>query len=525
MTEAIIAKKFQKQPAFYITNVLGAKLENYQTNICAVVEANERTAIKACHSVGKSFIMARIVLWFASCFPYSKVITTAPTGRQVRTILWSEIRAGYSRAKYPLGGKMLSTEWQLTEEKDWFAIGFSPKSEGGLSDEQGTQSSFQGFHASDILVVFDEATGIAPGVWKMVEGLLTTGRVKFVCIGNPTSRASNFFNCFRSGAWANITLSCFVSPNLIANGITDKEKLEAEFNLLRSMPEVDARERIKNYKCPVPHLLSLSWVMSYALELGSLTHPLFVSKVLGEFPEEGENIVVSLGTVEAAQLRVYYPVESDRRSMGVDVARYGSDSTVLTYLHGKKFVGKKRFSKIGNMEVSGEVISFCEDAGYPDVINIDETGVGAGVVDALRDAQLTNIKLQRVIINGVQFGASVKCENKDCDHKTCQKFKYVNIKARMFDLLGNALRDGLCLPSDDIYEKELPTILYKYDKTGRLYIESKDEYKKRTGRGSPDHADSLALANYGFYDSLEIGSFTDAFNYSAPTHSGSMGNY
>lgn len=504
---------FQKRPDVFIHRILGATLEPYQIAACKEIERHERVAIKACHSVGKSFLMARIVLWFATCFPYSKVITTAPTGRQVRTILWSEIRAGYSRAKYPLGGKMLTTEWQLTEEKDWFAIGFSPKSDASLGEEQGAQSSFQGFHAPYILVVFDEATGINPGVWKMVEGLLTTGRIKFVCIGNPTSRASNFFSCFRSPIWKKISLSCFESPNMQANGLVDMASLEREYDLLRSMDDAAAQERIAGYKLVKPHLISAAWVMNYALSLRSLSHPLFVSKVLGDFPEEGENLVVSLGAVEDAQMRFYTPKESDRVSIGVDVARYGMDQTVITALHGYKFLGKKVLSKRDTMEVSGEVIAFAQSIGKVDVICVDETGLGAGVVDGLRDAQRTRAISPEVQIRGVQFGAGVE---------DAEKEKYVNVKARMFNLLGDDLRAGLCLSNDAIYTEELPTIQYRYDKKGRLYIESKDEYKKRTGRSSPDHADSLALANYGRYDSLGIGTFSDVFNYSAPTQSGSL---
>ena len=519
---------FKAIPHEFIERILGASLEPYQIEACKTVASSERVAIKACHSVGKSFLMARIVLWYAANFKGSKVITTAPTGRQVKSILWAEIRSGYAKSKFPLGGKMLTTEWQLNDENDWFAIGFSPKADAdsGSSLEQGTQSNFQGFHAPYIMVVFDEATGVHPSIWTMVEGLLTTGRVKFICIGNPTSRASEFFSCFRSPAWAKITLSCFDSPNLKANNILNINDLYREYDLLRSLDDASAQDRMQKYIIVKPHLLSLQWVMGYALKLGSLTHPLFVSKVLGDFPEEGDNVLVSLGTVEEAQLRFPEIKKGDRRVIGVDVARFGVDQSVLTYLHGYKFLKKKALSKRDTMEVTGEVIAMANSEEVPpDVICVDETGLGAGVVDALRDAQRAGILDRSIEIRGVQFGEAVACEIKECDHIHCEKGKYVNIKARMFDFLGNDLRAGLQLPNDSVYLEELPTIVYKYDKKGRLYIESKDEYKKRTGRGSPDAADSLALANYGRYDSLGIGSYGDAYNYDAPTHTSVIGNY
>jgi phage terminase large subunit len=489
--------KFQKEPEHFFAHILGAEPEAYQARILRTIAENQRTAISACHDVGKSWTLARIVLWFLSCHPNSKAITTAPTFNQVKNILWSEIRSAHSKSKFPLGGKMLQTEWQLSKDGDWFGIGFTPRNEVTSGEGQGTQSSFQGFHAEGgILVVFDEATGVPPNIWTMAEGLLTQAHVKFVAIGNPTSRNSEFFRCFKSRDWAKVHLSCFDSPNLIANGITDINKLTAEIDLLRSLSDAEIKKRMHSYVAPKPYLLSTQWVLSAALKW-TTKHPLFISKVLGGFPEEGDNTLIPLGVCEEAKLRIVYPTESDRKVIGVDVARFGTDSTVLTYLHGDKFISKKVLVKRDLMQVSGEVIAECQTHGWPNVIVVDATGIGSGVVDALRESQNNRIIPGNVEIREVQFGAAPKCEVNGCDHrKDCDKAKYTNIKGRMFDLLAQDLRRGLSLPDEDIYLDELPTILYAYDSKGRMIIESKDEYKRRTGRGSPDHAVSLALANF-----------------------------
>ncbi len=475
--------------------------------------------------------MARIVIWFATCFPYSKVITTAPTYNQVKNILWSEIRAAHARALFPLGGKLNLTDWQLSKEGDWFAIGFTPKNELTGGEGQGTQSSFQGFHAPYILVVFDEATGIAHNIWTMAEGLLTSDNVKFVAIGNPTSRNSEFYNCFRSAAWKKVYLTCFNSPNLIANGITDQTKLESEIDRVKAMPDAEAQAHMKTYEAPRPYLLSTKWVIASIIKWG-MKHPLTVSKILGKFPEEGDNTLIPLGCVEAAQLRLYYPTASDRKIIGIDVARFGTDSTVLTAMHGLRVLKIKALAKRDTIEVSGEAQAFALEC-FPeygaDIYVVDETGLGAGVVDTLRDA-FKDIRLRQPQVRGVQFGAGVECTGpNDCQHRDateCDKARFVNLKARMFGLLSDDLKhaDGMTLPDEAIYLEELPTILYGFDSKGRMVIESKEDYKRRTGRSSPDTSDSLALANYGRYDEIGVGSFDgDSFSNFATPFAASLG--
>jgi hypothetical protein len=518
-------ENLQKNPELFFEKVLGVEtLEEYQREVIRTVAANERTAVAACHDLGKSFLMARIVLWFASCFPYSKVITTAPTYNQVKNILWSEIRSAHSRAKLPLGGKLNLTDWQLSREGDWFAIGFTPKNEVQSGEGQGTQSSFQGFHAPYLMVVFDEATGIPPGVWTMAEGLLTSANVKFVAIGNPTSRNSEFFRCFKSPAWSKVNLSCFNSPNLQANGLTDMAKIEAELETLKSMLDGEAQARMARYVAPKPYLLSAKWVMASIIKWG-LKHPLTVSKIFGQFPEEGDDALMPLGIIEEAQRREYEVKESDRKTIGVDVARFGSDSTVIHAMHGRKVIKKKTMSKRDTVAVTGEVLALERDLGGVNVIVVDETGLGSGVVDMLNEAKRDG--KTKAEIRGVQFGAAVECDGpKDCDHKDCDKARYANVKAKMFGLLGDDLKrqDGIALLDEAIYLEELPSILYGFDSKGRMVIESKDDYKKRTGRGSPDTADSLALANYGHYRTLSVGSFTGSSFYDfAPPLAASIG--
>lgn len=499
----------RKDPKLYFKNILGVqRLENYQSKVIDVVANNDRIAIKACHDLGKTFLMARIAMWFLNMHPNSKVITTAPTFTQVERILWSEIRAAHGKAKLNLGGKLNMTDW--TYNPEWFALGLSPRNEANANgDGQGTQSSFQGYHAPYLLVIFDEATGIPHAMWNMVEGLLTSAHVKFVAIGNPTSMGSSFYSCFKDKAWAKVGLTCFDSPNLIANGITNKQQLRDEVNKVRAMNDEQALEHLKSYKAPVSYLLTTKWVVEQTMKWG-FDHPLTISKIFGEFPEAGDDTLVPLGFVESSQLRVVYPSPTDRKCIGVDVARFGSDSSILTGIHGPKQLSRKPFYLRRTTEITGEVINMARDMGGVDVIVVDETGLGAGVVDELieaKSAEETKALLRNTEIRGVQFGAG--CEAKD------DKEKYVNMKARMFDLLSKDLADevdGFAVLPESIYLEELPTIKKRYNSKGQLFIESKDDYKKRTGRNSPDSSDSLALANFGRYDDLKIGTFDKKLN-------------
>lgn len=502
---------FRNNPATFFTHILGAKYERYQEEILNAIVAHDRVAVSASHSIGKSWTLARVVLWYLYTHPYSKVITTAPTGRQVEKILWSEIRTAHMHSKYPLGGRVLTTEIKVTEEGDWAAIGFSPNNEANSgADGQGTTSNFQGWHSPYLMLIFDEATGVKPQLWVMGEGLLTTANVKFIAIANPTSTQSDFYKCFSNRAWHKIRLSCFDSPNLIANNITCLDQLLTEVNLCRSLDDEAFHARMKSYVVTRPWLLTLRWVVEKALEWGT-DSALFLSKVLGEFPEEGENVLMPLRIVEEAQEREYQFQPGDRKTLGVDVARFGSDSSVITRMSGRAFTSKKVINKRRTTEVVGEVVAMCAEE-MPDIIVVDETGLGSGVVDQLEELRQEGIKIHpSVEVRGVQFGAGVECSTEGCRHdRDCDKAKYTNLKARMFDLLAKDMRTRIALIDEEVYLSELPSIQYKFNSKGQMHIESKDEYKKRTGKGSPDHADSAALANYGHYDEIAVGSFNSA---------------
>lgn len=502
---AKIVDELKRDPVAHIERAQGVgTLEDYQAEICRAIAEYPRVSIAACHDVGKTWTMAKIVLWFGSMYEGSKIITTAPTHNQVKRLLWSEIRSGYEKSKIPLGGVMLTTEWKISS--DWFALGFTSKPEASGGEGQGTASGFQGFHAPYVLIIFDEATGISASIWKQVEGMLTSGFVRFVAIGNPTSKGTPFFRTFSQPGVKKIYLSCFNSPNLIANGITCLKDIIDEVNYIRELKEVDAQARLASYVVTNGNLLTTRWVIEKAIEW-DVDHPLFQSKVLGIFPEEDEHALFSLGKVEACIYRGENRMDEVAPKglpiiFGVDVARFGSDKSVITKMEGAEVTELKKLIKSDTAATAGEIINLvnaCPRARRIGcAIVVDGTGVGGGVIDILRQYKRENIDWRKVEIMEVNFGDGFNEDEFTMDYEADEKKKkYANRKAEIFVLLAADIKTDIALPNDSAYLEELPTIIYRFDSKGRYVMESKDEYKKRTGRSSPDTTDSLALANWG----------------------------
>lgn len=499
-------KRLRKSPTLFAKRVLGIEsLEEYQKRMCRAIVEYDRVAIKACHAVGKTFTLGGVIVpWFTSCFENSIVITTAPTNRQVETLLWGEIRKSYKRSKTALGGKMLTKKWTISE--DWYAIGFSPQASAGDGQSQEQQgSSFQGFHAKHVLIIFDEATGIPHDIYTMAEGLLTSGViVKWVCIANPTSTTSEFFNICRKAEWHVMTINCFDSPNMIANGFVNRQTLEIEINYLKTLSDYERMKRIKEYKKPNGVLLSAQWAIAKIFEWG-FDHPLTKSKILGEFPDKSDDVVVKWDSVQAAVNRER-SFTYEKRFIGVDVARYGDDSTVITEIQDTSYAVRYVHMKEDTAETTGRVVAafWAGDSQKETHIAIDCTGVGGGVYDNLRELKRNNELPEYVYIHEVHFGVNIVHE--DDEQNEILNQRYENQKVYIFELLNKDLRDKISLPNEEIYQTETVSLMYKFSKRGKLMMESKDDFKKRVKK-SPDSSDSLALANFARYLKPNYGIF------------------
>ncbi len=531
----------------YIEIGHGVELLPYFEPIIEAIDSGEyqRIAIKACHSSSKTFTLARIGDAILGSHNEVKLISTAPTYRQVHDLLWKEWATAYEN-KIPELKRGQLNETELWINSETFARGFSPQKRAKSEEGQGTDSVFQGYHGKFwTVVLFDEATGIDHQLWTQAEGLLTSGyRVLFVAIANPTSRNCDFFKCFNNRLWKTFSITCFDSPNLQAAGINCLDDIEREVEVINNLDDEEALERLSSYPCPVPYLINTRWVIEKAIEWG-VEHSLFRGKVLGEFPFVDSDILISDQDILNSWEREKADLSKEILGyFGLDVARFGVDKSVLTSIVGNDQQGVKSMAKQDTNQVVGYALNFIEDhkkrfSRIQRWRMAVDGGFGHGVIDRLRELQKDKDEkraykiLRDVEILEINFGSTDwtlfhtgwKAESVTEQQKQTRAHKekalkiqedrenYVNFKAKMFDLLAKDIKETLRLLKMEIYKNQLPTIKTDVDSKGRLKIESKEKYKERTGENSPDESDSLALANFARYFAVKRISMAEAFKF------------
>lgn len=429
-------------PVGWVRDKLGEHLWSKQQDIARSVVEHQRTAVKSCHDAGKSFIASRLAQWWIDTHPpgTALVVSTAPTYQQVHAILWEEIRASFANAKArgnPLPGKvLLSDEWKLDSGR---IVGF------GRKPADTNIHGFQGHHRQYVLVIIDEACGVPSQLWTAVEAITTGPDCRILAIGNPDDPASEFGNVCKPGSgWNTIQISAYDTPNFTDEHVPD---------VLR------------------PLLLDPGWVDDKVKRWGK-TSPRFVSKVLGDFPEIGEDILFPPGLILAAQMRTLDP--GPWGILGVDVARFGSDRTVICLRQGPRARIIGDYTKLATTETAGHVIEkFREHNAHE--IRVDGVGVGGGVVDQLVE--------QGYDVVDMQAGAGAA----DREH-------FLNARAEWYWALRDRFEQGDIDidPDDDDLAAQLGAMRYKYTSRGQVQIESKDEMRKRK-LPSPDRADALML--------------------------------
>src|SRR3990167_1163191 len=419
--------KIRQDPVFFIEKVLGNPLWEKQKEILEAVRDNHEVAVRSCHASGKSYVAGRIVHWWLNAYTDSVVITTAPTFRQVKEVLWREIKGSVAGKKIYPQKAILDTSINISPQ--WFAL--------GLSTDKPDQ--FQGFHSPHLMVLVDEASGINPEIEEAIDGLTPE---KIVRIGQPLTNAGRFADCFKMAGVKKMQISAFNTPN------------------------------IKENRNAIPGLIQKIDVDNFKVRYGEDSN-VYRVRVLGEFPLQDSDSLISVDEVAKAIEREAKILPQWEKKMGVDVARFGDDRTVITVRQMEKVLRKDVFSSLDTMRICGEVIRIAKEEHIQGGnINIDVIGVGAGVVDRLKE--------QNWMVNGVAVSESPQ----DKEH-------YINLRAELYDAKLKQWLKTADLPKDDDWY-ELANIKYKFNSSGKMQLESKDEMKKR-GLSSPDCADSLML--------------------------------
>ena len=296
-------------PVQFQFEALGRRIWKKQREICKAVSENRSVSIKGCHGSGKSFVISGYVVYELLTNPESLVVVIAPTLRQVK-ILWGEIELAIQAVPCKLPERT-TTSWKLSSDR--YAIGFS--------SSRGVNA--QGFHGKRVLIIADEAPGVSADLWDAIEGIRMAGDVRIVKLGNPTVPSGVFYDDFNRNrglkGHANITISAFDTPNLVGCTMDSLLRMSEE--------ELDY--------APFPMLARRRAVVELYHKWGP-SNPRFISRVLGEFPNQGDDAVFQLDWIEAAGL----PYDDDELAphlrpglyiqVGLDVAGAGDDETVAT---------------------------------------------------------------------------------------------------------------------------------------------------------------------------------------------------
>lgn len=436
-------------PARWVAARLGEHLWSRQREIAESVRDNRRTAVPSCHEAGKSFSASRIAAWWLETHAPGEafVVSTAPTFRQVRAILWRELNRAHSKGG--LRGRVNQTEWWIGNEI--VAFGTSPSD----YDPQ----AFQGIHARAVLVIIDEAAGVAGPIWDAADSLIANDESRILAIGNPDDPDSRFAEVCKPGSgWNVIAIDAFDTPNFTDEPVPDA---------LRGL------------------LISPTWVEEKRHQWGEES-PLWKSKIRALFPDVSKDGVVPLAWITAAQAawddmsgpRPTKPVE-----MGVDVGA-GGDESVIWVRRGAKPTKLTTAHTPDPMHLVGLILNEIRSSGAESV-KIDVIGVGWGVAGRLEEMQTEGVHGARIVKVNVAEASS-------------DSSRFPKLRDQLWWEVGREKTREALWDLRDVDDETLGQLIapkYTIDSQGRVKIEPKDETIRRIGH-SPDRADALLLAFY-----------------------------
>lgn len=479
MTPAQYRAWIVEKPWEWSKRIYGVNLfEEFWTKPVEIIQSvfkHRRTAVKGCVASSKSVTATLIVHAWLQHFPRSKVFLTAPSDRQVKNVLWSEVRALYHNAKVPLGGVMMPKESRWDFPGGGYALGFSTDDPNRIHGIHG--GIYGGADGGRILFIIDEAQGIDEVTFQAIENIMSDGRATILLLENPTKLTGEAYEAFHSKShlYNCITIAAGDTPN------------------------------VKYGRIIIPGMMTKETCDEWAKTYGENSNFVRVKRD-ALFPNQEPNTLIPMDWIEQAFERVV-PQGVGFMSVGQDVAWEGDDDSVLTRIRGRQVLPLERKHGADPMAVADamDVHLIAEDAfGFVDVI-----GIGAGVFS--REAQ----RRRRVTAVNVAEDAYGSWEGKPA------KEHFFNLRAQIAWMLRVSLdpsgAEPIALPRDSRLQAQLSAIKYKTDETsGRIRLQAKKDMKKDLGY-SPDDFDSLALANWGRY---LIASMTDVSRWAAENANG-----
>lgn len=447
--KAAFAKRipvYQKNPVLFAEEVCKFHPDPWQRDVMMDIANHPRVSVRSGHGVGKTGTEAVIVLWFLSCFKFPKVICTAPTLQQLHDVLWSEIDKW--RSKSPLLQELL--EWTKTYVymkgygKRWFAV----------AKTASAPENMQGFHEDNMLFVVDEASGIEESIMEAILATLSGGNNKLLMCANPTRTTGTFYDSHH----LNRALYRCHRVSSLDSSRTNKENIAA-------------------------------FIKKYGAESNVVK-----VRVYGDFPTQEDDVFMPLPLVEAAVVRELPDEEIGKITIGVDVARYGDDETIIAQNVGGKITlpviahGQNLMRTVGDIVIVYRKL-MRENPGYKGVITayIDDTGLGGGVTDRLQEVKREE-GLHRLEIVPINFGMRPPQDGSEMKYADITTYMWANVKHMMET-------EQLSLENDEELVAQLTVRKYSITSNGRIVLERKKDMKER-GIKSPDRADAVALCCY-----------------------------
>jgi phage terminase large subunit len=425
--------EYRTNPVAFVKEVLGGTPTPYQEEALNALATGERKmSIRSGHGTGKSTFASWAMLWFVMFRFPNKVVVTAPTTGQLFDALFAELKKWITempKALQPLLNVKSDRVELVAAPSEAFISARTSRAE--------TPEALAGVHSEHVLLVVDEASGVPEPVFEAAAGSMSGHSATTLLLGNPTRSSGTFFE----------------SQNRMAHSWW-----------------------VRRWSCLDSPLVSDEFVEEIKLRYGEESNA-FRIRVLGEFPLADDDTIIPIHLAEAARDRDIETPKDTKPVWGLDVARFGTDKTALAKRTGPVVTEIERWQGLDLMQTVGRVKAEYDGLPFslrPSEILVDSIGLGAGVVDRLRELGLP--------VRGVNVSEAPSMG------KT-----YQNLRTELiFKLRGWLEERGSKIPHDDQLIAELTSIRYSFGSSGKMKAESKDEMRRR-GLGSPDLADAVCL--------------------------------
>lgn len=437
-------------PVAFAEDMLDFDPDDWQRAAMADVAHHPRTSIRSGQGVGKTAFEAALVIWFLCCRPNPKVVCTAPTRQQLHDVLWAEVAKWLERSKVKNLLKWTKTKIYLVgHEERWFATARTATK----------PENMQGFHEDYMLFIVDEASGVADPIMEAILGTLSGPENKLLMCGNPTRTSGVFYDSHNR----------------------DRDKFRTH--------KVSSLDSKRTSKENIQMLIDKYGAESDVVRV----------RVDGDFPKAEADAFIALELAELAAGATIEPLGSTLH-LGVDVARFGGDETVIAPRIGMKAFKLRCYKKQDTMVTAGWCLSIGKEflRDFPQLssvrIKVDDTGVGGGVTDRLneiiKEEGLSNWEV--VPVNNGSRPSDSEAEYYDSlgtEIWACLR----DLLQENFSSHVQGQSNGVELPQDERLITQLTQRKYRMTSRGKIALERKEDMKKR-GLDSPDRADAVVLA-------------------------------